>query len=68
MYNDSVKCRNRWSIKEIGIYRSFTFKHTYKEWTKHHNINSITEIKDIDSLLKETKHIVKKLLDIHMKT
>lgn len=68
MHDDSVKFRSRWSIKEIGIFRSFTFMHSYREWTKHHKINSITEIKDIDSLLKETKHIVKKLLDIHMKT
>lgn len=63
-----MKFKKSWSIIDLGFFRSFTSKHSYREWTEHHKINSKTEIKDIDSLLKETKHIVKKLLEMYLKT
>lgn len=68
MNYNSMKYNRRWSIEDIGIFRSFTSKHSYSEWTEKHKIKLKTEIKDIDSLLKETKQAVIKILDIYRKT
>jgi len=63
-----MKFKEKSGIKNLGIYKSFTTVHPYNEWTKLHNINLETEITDIDSLLKEAKHLLEKLLDVYEKT
>ena len=60
-----MKFKEKLGIKNLGTYKSFTVVHSYREWTELHNINLETEITDIDSLLKEAKHLLEKLLDVY---
>jgi len=60
-----MKFKERLGIKNLGVYKSFTAVHSYRGWTDLHNINLETEITDIDSLLKEVRHLLEKLLDIY---
>ena len=60
-----MKFEENFRIKNLGSYKSFTAVHSFKEWTELHNINSEKEITDLDSLLKETKHLLEKLLDVY---
>ena len=62
-----MKFKEKLGIKNLGVYKSFTTIHPYKEWTEMHNINTETEITDIDSLLKEARHLLKKLLNVYEK-
>ena len=57
--------KERLGIKNLGTYKSFTSVHSYREWTELHNINLETEITDIDSLLKECKYLLEKLLNVY---
>ena len=60
-----MKFKEKLGIKNLGAYKSFTSVHSYREWTELHNINLETEITDIDSLLKEAKHLFGKLLNVY---
>ncbi len=60
-----MKFEEKFGIKNLGIYKSFTAVHSYKEWAELHNINLEKEITDIDSLLKEAKHLFGKLLNVY---
>ena len=62
-----MKFKEKFGIKNSGVYKSFIAAHSYNEWTEMHNINSEEKISDIDAILKETKHILEKLLDIYEK-
>ena len=60
-----MKFKEKLGIKNLGAYKSFTAVHSYREWTELHNINLEPEINDIDSLLKECKYILEKLLNVY---
>jgi len=59
-----MKFKEKLGIKNLGSYKSFTAVHSYKEWIDMHNINGERKITDIDSLLKEAKHLLEKLINV----
>lgn len=59
-----MKFKEKLGIKNLGAYKSFTSVHSYKEWIDMHNINGERKITDIDSLLKEAKHLLEKLINV----
>jgi len=60
-----MKFKGKLGIKNLADHESFTAVHSYREWIELHDINCETEITDINSLLKEARHLLEKLLDVY---